>query len=125
MALLLDTQILVWIGNDDPRLSSRVISEVIDNISSRNFVSVVVACEFTELHRRSRFGDGPTLAELLRRLQADVLPLPGDCWKTVELLPNVHRDPVDRMLVAHAIHADLTVVSADRAIRDYPVKTLW
>lgn len=34
-------------------------------------------------------------------------------------------DPVDRMLIAHAIHADLTLVSADETMRRYPVRSLW
>jgi PIN domain nuclease of toxin-antitoxin system len=40
-------------------------------------------------------------------------------------LPDIHRDPVDRMLIAHAIAAGLVLVTADRQIDRYPVRTLW
>lgn len=59
------------------------------------------------------------------RLEAVVLPLPQEVWMLAEGLPDLHRDPIDRMLIAHAIHADLTLVTADEVIRRYPVRTLW
>ena len=43
----------------------------------------------------------------------------------VATLPDVHRDPFDRLLVAQAIVEGLHLVSADRRLREYPVKILW
>ncbi|MFQ5954314.1 MAG: type II toxin-antitoxin system VapC family toxin [Kiloniellales bacterium] len=40
-------------------------------------------------------------------------------------LPQHHRDPFDRLLVAQAVDEALTLVSGDHAIRSYPVQTLW
>jgi PIN domain nuclease of toxin-antitoxin system len=40
-------------------------------------------------------------------------------------LPPHHRDPFDRMLIAQAIHDDLTIVSGDHLIPLYPVSCLW
>jgi len=43
-----------------------------------------------------------------------------------ERLPLIHGDPFDRMLVAHALDRDLTLITSDAKIRAYPgVKTLW
>ena len=39
-------------------------------------------------------------------------------------LPPLHRDPFDRMLVAQALADDLTLVTRDRRILAYPVKSL-
>lgn len=58
-------------------------------------------------------------------LEAEILDYPASAWTVVETMPQIHLDPVDRMLIAHAIHADLTLVSADRAMRSYPVRLLW
>jgi PIN domain nuclease of toxin-antitoxin system len=124
MALLLDTQMLVWIGMDDPRLR-RELREAIADPLSQNFVSAVTAFEFTDLHVRGRFGEVASLSAMVDRLDLEVLPFPAECWKIIERLPRHHRDPVDRMLVAHAIHADLTLLSADETIRRYPVRVLW
>ena len=40
-------------------------------------------------------------------------------------LPLHHRDPFDRMLVAQAAVEDLTLVTKDREIARYEVRTLW
>jgi PIN domain nuclease of toxin-antitoxin system len=40
-------------------------------------------------------------------------------------VPNVHRDPFDRMLVSQAVADDLTLVSGDRVFAGYPVATEW
>ena len=42
-----------------------------------------------------------------------------------ETLPSIHPDPFDRMLIAQALDLELTVVTADKTIRSYPVPTLW
>ena len=36
-------------------------------------------------------------------------------------LPDIHRDPIDRMLVAHALEDGMTLVTADANIRLNPV----
>jgi PIN domain nuclease of toxin-antitoxin system len=43
----------------------------------------------------------------------------------LDRLPNHHRDPFDRMLIAQAQVDGLTLVSADRTIRLYDVPILW
>ena len=40
-------------------------------------------------------------------------------------LPDVHKDPFDRMLICQAIENGLTLLTSDRYIQQYPVKTLW
>ena len=40
------------------------------------------------------------------------------------VLPILHRDPFDRMLIAQALTDDLTIVTGDRRISDYEVAWL-
>lgn len=51
--------------------------------------------------------------------------LPAEVWRLADRLPDLHRDPIDRMLLAHAMHDDVTLVTADRTMHAYPVATLW
>lgn len=122
--LLLDTQVLVWIGRDDRRLSAAFRSTLMV-ATTRYFVSAVVAYEFEDLRLRNRFPEVDNVNVLIRGLGAEVLDYPAAAHRIVPLLPDIHRDPVDRMLIAHAIHADLTVVTADAKMREYPVRSLW
>ncbi len=41
------------------------------------------------------------------------------------LLPDYHKDPFDRLLVAQAQRRDLTLVSKDERVRDYEVRVFW
>jgi len=40
-------------------------------------------------------------------------------------MPEIHKDPFDRILVAQTIAEGFTLVINDAAIQAYPVKTAW
>ena len=124
MRLLLDTQILVWLSTGDPRLSAQA-REAIFAPSAELLVSALTAFEFTDLQRRKRVPIDENIATLCQTYGLTLIGFPADGWSIAATLPQIHLDPVDRMLIAHAILADLTLVTADIAIRKYPVKTLW
>lgn len=88
-------------------------------------ISAVTAYEFADLNSRRRFGADLPLEPLIKRLVGEVLDFPAQCWTLAVSLPPIHRDPIDRMLIAHAITADLTLVTADATMRAYPVRSLW
>jgi PIN domain nuclease of toxin-antitoxin system len=109
---------------DDDRLSRR-FRERVHEAESRLHVSAVTAFEFADLQRRRRLPIAEKLDGILQRFAMTVLSFPAAAWELAHTVPDLHRDPVDRMLIAHAIHDGLTLVTADRKIRDYPVETLW
>ncbi len=125
MDLLLDTQVLVWLGTGDRRLSRTVRDAVVDP-ETTNFVSAVSAWEYADLNARGKFGSSATpFGSLLRRFEAIVLSIPESIWIVATKLPIIYKDPVDRMLVAHAMLHDMAIATADRDIPDYDVRTLW
>ena len=40
-------------------------------------------------------------------------------------LPTHHRDPFDHLLIAQALTEDLTIISADKQFKTYPVRVAW
>ena len=49
-------------------------------------------------------------------------------WEDAEAasnLPDLHKNPMDRLLIATALRADMTVITSDRIFRSYNVKTVW
>jgi PIN domain nuclease of toxin-antitoxin system len=118
--LLLDTQILVWMVNGDSRLR-QIWQDAIAAPDNDLYVSAVVAFEFTDLQQRKRLPVDETIAELVSRFELIVEPLPASCWELLLDLPAIHRDPVDRMLVTHAMAKDMALLTADTNIRRYPV----
>lgn len=89
------------------------------------FVSAVTAFELSDLQSRGRVAMTEPISAVAAVLGFTMIDYPAESWVIAASLPRLHRDPVDRMMIAHAIIADLTLVTADKTIRRYPVKTLW
>jgi PIN domain nuclease of toxin-antitoxin system len=120
MRLLLDTQIIVWIVLNDKRFSAPQ-RDAFDDGDNEVLVSPVISCELAHLQQTGRL----PLSEPIDRLQDligfELIDLPQRIWQAVSHLPDIHRDPIDRMLIAHALVEGMTLVTADANIRRYPV----
>lgn len=124
MDLIFDTHALFWLAADHPKLSRPVVSQLGDP-DTKTFVSAVTLWEYSDLAQRGRLPNAVALEALEREFGFECLDFPVACCAQAKALPDIHRDPVDRMLVAHALDADLVIVTADRRIHSYPVRTLW
>ena len=124
MDLLIDTQSLFWTAALSRKLSTRA-RDAIANPRSRLLVSAVTAFEYVDLNRRARFGVDAPLDPILHRLGAVVVDYPAAAIRLAEALPEHHFDPVDRMMIAHAMLLDVPLISSDRTVREYPVTVIW
>lgn len=120
MRLLLDTHILVWIVLNDRRLSTRQRAALSDPDNSL-ILNPLVAYELSQLQSTGRLALHTSIDRLQELVGFETVDLPFDIWRTVTELPDIHRDPIDRMLIAQAISTGLTIVSADAQIRRYDV----
>lgn len=120
MRLLIDTHILIWLVRNDQRLM-QVQRDALTDYENSIVVSPVVAYELTHLQVTKRIPLSEPIS-LLQELVGFELPdLPSDIWFFAAELPDIHRDPIDRMLIAHALASGAALVTADRQIRRYPV----
>jgi PIN domain nuclease of toxin-antitoxin system len=122
--LLFDTQVLVWLMTGDSRLRRPWLEQLRDP-DTTGHVSAVTAWEYSDLKQRGRLRVHHDIADLQALYDFSLVDFPADCWALAADLPYIHGDPVDRMLIAHAIALDMVLVTADAAMRSYPVKTLW
>ena len=120
MRLLLDTQILVWLVNGDKRLRPEWVS-MIEDPETELHISAVIAFEYADLQHRRRLPVDEPITELVTRFDMMLDPLPAASWQQIGQLPDIHRDPVDRMLIAHALVEGMTLITADANIRRYAV----
>lgn len=118
LALLLDTHILVWVAENNKKLSSAARNDV---YRLPLFVSAVIAFEYADLLIRGRFKTSATIEALQDDLGFELIDFPASLSVEAAALPPIHRDPVDRMLVAHALATGMTLVTADRNIHKYAV----
>jgi len=122
MRLLLDTHVVLWWIEDDPRLSSDVAallrSEPDVFVSSASIWEIAIKQVLGKL-------EGPgDLPERALTAQFPVLHMTARHGIVAARLPLHHGDPFDRMLVAQAISEDLTLVTRDRRVQQYDVALL-
>lgn len=128
MRLLLDTCAFLWLAAGDAALSTAARA-AITTPSNDLFLSSVAAAEIAAKYRRERLRLAAAPDELVpvmrRRYGITKLPLTESAALGVARLPDLHRDPFDRLLIAQALTHGLVLVTPDEAIRRYPVPTLW
>lgn len=118
MRLLLDTHVFLWCVRDDRHLGK----------AARALIA-----NATEVYVSSASIWEATIKQALGKLDADVdalvraisgsgfseLPITARHAAAVSRLPDVHRDPFDRILIAQAICEPLRFLTADTALKKY------
>ena len=122
MRLLLDSNVILWLAFDSPKLGAAARRRI------RNADHVVVSvASLWELGIKAKAGKLPEFAALeavLETWPAEVLPISRQHAHVAAQLPLLHRDPFDRMLVAQAIVETLVLVTADDMLPRYGVAAL-
>src|SRR5271167_3094323 len=102
MKLLLDTHLILWSGLDSPRLS-KIAHRLINDPENQPYFSVVCIWEIVIKNGRGKY-DFQVDVAVLRRNLLDAgyieLPITSNHALAVGALPQVHRDPFDRLLIA-------------------------
>ncbi len=126
MNVLLDTCALLALARGDlPRDAAaalRSATEAIVSAVSPWEVAIKVASG------KLRLNEPPSqwFLGLAERYELRESPLDARIACAAGALPLIHRDPFDRVLVALAQANDLTILTSDEDIPNYPgVKTLW
>jgi PIN domain nuclease of toxin-antitoxin system len=124
---LLDTSALLWWLGEPARFERSLLAELKDD------ESVVFFSQVSLLEIQIKVGLGKLRLDFpVERIPAlalksglTALPLGNEAIFTLPKLPDVHRDPFDRLLICEAIQQGIPLVSPDNLIRRYPVKVLW
>ncbi len=126
MKILLDTHTLLWALTDESKLSERARKLL---PQSDTWLSVA---SLWEILIKAQIGKivmpRPTGAFLMSQLKLNgvqLLRVTADHVLRIESLPDHHRDPFDRMLIAQSIEERIPLVSADRIFSSYPVEVIW
>ena len=128
MRILVDTQCWLWMVAAPERLAPRVRA-LVSSDRHELFLSSVSSWEIAIKHRLGKLDLPAPPAEFVpTRMQATgLLPLVvthAHALRVAEL-PDHHRDPFDRLLVAQALTESLSILTADRHLRRYGVPIVW
>ncbi len=128
MRLLLDTHAFIWwlAGSDRlPRNARRAIADE----SNVKLVSAASAWELTTKHR---LGKLPGVRAIVDDMAGAIagegfqeLPISVEDASRAGSLPDPHRDPFDRVIVAQALAHGLVLVSIETLFDRFGVRRLW
>jgi PIN domain nuclease of toxin-antitoxin system len=128
MRLLLDTHILIWWSSNSERLSENVHNLITDANNTIIF-SIASVWEMQIKLQRSKLTIELPLPELIETQKQtnglQILPIELSHIYTLDGLPNHHRDPFDRILVAQAIFEKIPLLSIDVIFDAYPINRIW
>ena len=124
--LLVDTCAIIWLATGDRKLSKLARGAMCD-AELLCFSSISI----WEIARLVKAGDlelpvSPArLAELLvEQYEMKELPVSNSISLRASALPEFHKDPADRFIIATALINDLTGVTGDHRFAEYGVETI-
>lgn len=126
MRFLLDTNVLVFLLSAPSELSEKA-SRVV-RFEPDLYASMASLWEIGIKQGLGKLRLGLTIPEIEEQcIERDIriLPIRSAAIERLKRLPDIHRDPFDRLLVAHAQEEEMTIVTRDKTIPLYPVQTVW
>lgn len=118
MRVLLDTHVFLWSVSDPARLSRPLYRMIQDAVEI--YVSAASMWEISIKKRLGRIDAEPArLIESITESGFRGLPIGFAHAARVEALPDHHRDPFDRLLIAQAITEPLILLTCDRLLAKY------
>jgi PIN domain nuclease of toxin-antitoxin system len=128
MKLLLDAHTFLWWITDNPRLSGRA-REIISDGDNELFLSAATGWEIAIKFQIGRLKlPGEPIRFILEQMRINAiqsLPIQMSHALHVSTLPQHHRDPFDRLLIATAQLEGLPILSSDHQLANYQVEVIW
>lgn len=129
--MLLDTQALIWYVTGSKQLSRKAAETIQrggNHYSHATLWELAIKSALNKI-TMTLHGERTSARQFVlaaaARLQLHPLPLEFDDLADVELLPQHHKDPFDRLLVAQAKRRSLPILSSDPVFETYGVKRIW
>jgi len=128
MRLLLDAQSLIWYVDQDHLLSVAAHEAMTDPandllVSAATLWEIAIKVGLEKLKLSMTYRQW--MSQAIADLDLAVLPITVEYADVQAGLPQHHRDPFDRMLIAQAMVEQIPIVSGDPAFDAYPVRRLW
>jgi PIN domain nuclease of toxin-antitoxin system len=128
MRALLDTHTFLWWNMDDPQLSAAARAFIADG-GNELFLSAASAWEIAIKTARGKLSlPEPPEKYVASRLALHCFqPMPVQLSHALRVydLPELHRDPFDRLLIVQSQMEGMPILTADENIRRYAVEVLW
>ena len=126
MNVLLDTHVFIWWDSEPEKLSKNIL-ELLSQPETGRVVSLGSLWEMQIKHHLGKLNlrqSLPDIYESQRQNGISFLSMSPAHIFQLSALPNHHKDPFERILIAQALCEGLTLISQDRTFRQYDVPLL-
>jgi len=128
LKILLDTCVLLWWLEDNPRLGARA-KEFFRSEEESLLWSIASSWEIAIKVAKGQLRLAEPIASFLPRVleeqRISLLPITHTHVLRVSELPRHHGDPFDRILISQAIEDRIPILTSDPDFADYEVETIW
>jgi len=125
---LLDTHAFLWFNSNDPRMSGGALA-LIEDGENEIVLSAVSALEIAIKYARGRLPEvtdpDSYVPSRMARYGLGSLAISIPHALRAGVLPPIHRDPFDRLLVAQAQLEGLPILTSDANIARYDIQVIW
>ena len=121
--LLLDTDVFLWWLSDDPQLG-KVARLAISDPRNQVFISAVSTWDVSIKKSSGKLSAPDDLDAIVEEEGFSKLPISLYHGDQAGLLPQYHKDPFDRMLVAQAQTEGLVIVTNGKFVTQYNIRTM-
>jgi len=128
MDYLLDTHTVLWFFNGDNTSLSETAKNIIQDQQHTKFVSMASVWEIGIKISIGKLVFPQNTNGFVDQIQKNgfgLLPISVSHIAAIEQLPQIHRDPFDRLLAATSIVEQMGIISFDTNIKLYPVNCIW
>jgi PIN domain nuclease of toxin-antitoxin system len=122
--MILDTCALIFLASGDRRLS-QAVRERLSKQPARWFCSISgfeIALKYRQKKLELPFPPAQWLQKMSQRYALTEVPVDSALCLAAVALPNHHRDPFDRFIIAAAKRLDVPVVTIDPRFQEYGIE---
>jgi PIN domain nuclease of toxin-antitoxin system len=123
MNILLDTHVLIWALENNPTLSDKARYSII-KANNMVFVSAVSIWEIGIKRSLGKLETPDNLMEEIKLHRFTPLNISYDHAELAGKLPDIHKDPFDRMLIAQSITDNFPIMTDDSKIALYHCRVM-
>ncbi len=123
---IIDTHALLWYLRNSGDLSKTALNTI--NTADIIYTSVASLWEIAIKQSIGKLDLDFSISQienLCTEKDIQILPIKSIHLDELKNLPKHHGDPFDRLIIAQALAENLTIITRDSTIPNYPVRTLW
>ncbi|TGK54368.1 type II toxin-antitoxin system VapC family toxin [Leptospira kanakyensis] len=128
MKYLLDTHTYLWILYEPANLSKKVL-RIVENPENELYLSVAsiweIIIKFKIGKLNLQYSPDKIISESLVAIDCNVLEITMGHTFGLLNLPDLHKDPFDRILVCQSNFEKMAILTKDSLITQYEINSIW